>query len=91
MNTVNGAQASVYILYADNSCDESSGSGKVHDIFISKLPLIDIDDEKQIEELMPWSGSLPEGLKSRKSDPKRYLHNAIKQIPRKNQIFLGIF
>lgn len=22
---------------------------------ISKLPLIDIDDEKQIEELMPWS------------------------------------
>ncbi|WP_408609938.1 hypothetical protein [Intestinibaculum porci] len=32
MNTVNGVQTSVYILCAENSCDESSGSGKVHDI-----------------------------------------------------------
>lgn len=32
MNTVNGAQTSVHILCADNSCDELSGSGKVHDI-----------------------------------------------------------
>ena len=32
MNTVNGAQATVYILCAENSCDELSGFGKVHDI-----------------------------------------------------------
>ncbi len=30
-----------------------------------KLPLIDIENEKQIDELMPWSESLPEELKSK--------------------------
>lgn len=53
-------------------------SEKYMTYLISKLPLIDIDDEKQIEELMPWSESLPEDLKSRKSDSKRRFHNVIK-------------
>lgn len=67
MNTVNGVQTSVYIFSVLRTAVMNHlDPEKYMTYLISKLPLIDIDDEKQIEELMPWSESLPEDLKSRK-------------------------
>ena len=67
MNTVNGAQMSLHIFSVLRTAVMNHlDPEKYMTYLISKLPLIDIDDENQIEELMPWSESLPEDLKSRK-------------------------
>lgn len=67
MNTVRGAQASANIFSVLRTAVMNGlDPEKYMTYLLERLPLIDIESEKQIDELMPWSGSLPEGLKSKR-------------------------
>lgn len=67
MNTISGAESSANIYSVMRTAVLNDlDPEKYMSYLIEKLPYTDVDDNKELEKIMPWSDSLPEELKSRK-------------------------